>query len=247
MKLFIQKITFMAGLILTSIGVYAKDTSVKQEIKSPQIPDSGRFVWEGTFRSNGPTPAAQPVTAPLLIQGEKNGRFFNLYMQQGTATDPNVWVENLIYENKMYSITHRWHGVDQLKLCFRADDITVADLNNLLKSSQFVALETIEGQQMNHFRTSCLSTVTIKDTNISTRMNIFSDIYVNPNNEKDWKRWLQFGDGVGLDIHHDEWFILGKDKNKNANEIPKIKLPQACENAIVIPIVQGPCTNLPHP
>jgi hypothetical protein len=143
----------------------------------------------------------------------------------------------LIYKDALYTITRRWHrelpdGI--LGVCFKSPDISVDDLNGILKSSRLVGPEVVDQQAVNHFRSSCLSSTFFG----LIRVDVFSDIYVPRNRSYPWVKWLQFGDGVSLDLHNDEWFIF----DAHYDHADAIKLPIACKNAVEI--IQDPCKNL---
>lgn len=217
--------------------------------KPPQIPKQD-FEWNGTFVANGAKLSDPQIMTDLTISGkwQKNKEdewFFNLYMEQGSEDeDSPVWVENLVFEDSLYTITHRWHLEIPwyLKLCVVSPNISVDDLNGILLSSRHVGLEKIGGTPMNHFRTSCLTGPRAEPTpappTTKFPVSIFSDIYVRPGRSYPWERWLQFGDGVGLDTQHDEWFLFDE-----WNHNPKdIELPLLCH--VPIPVEQIPCQNL---
>jgi hypothetical protein len=178
-------------------------------------------------------------------------------MEQGTKGS-GTWVENLIYENKLYTITHEWHipldpFPEILDVCFEntaymsspdeSPDITVDDLNGILASSRLVGLEKIGGKPMNHFRTTCLTGIPVLPPDLFVPVSIFSDIYVRPGRSYPWERWLQFGDGVGLDPQHDEWFLFDEWNSSPADII----LPPQCQEAISKKVQQLPCRNLIEP
>jgi hypothetical protein len=213
-------------------------------VKKPQIPTTN-FEWNGTFRVPGED---VPVVTELTIRGMWQGRHFNLYMQQGFEGSA-YWVENLIYQNHLYTITHTWPGLEFpiVGACYKShDEITVHDLNGILASAQLVGLERIDGRPVHHFRASCLSKSQIIVVVDGVRVpltplipvNIFSDLYVPPGRSHPFERWLQFGDAVGLSKQRDEWFFF-----EEHNDHPKeIRLPPQC----VLPILlsQDPCSNL---
>lgn len=218
-------------------------------VAPPEIPLDD-FEWNGTFKVDD-----LGVATALTIRGKWQDGFFDLYMQQGQEGDKQkVWVENLIYKNRLYTVTHEWPpqanppGFPFVGACFKSvNPITVHDLNGILASSRLVGLEIIDGLQMNHFRTTCLSETIPTPFGIpipeeTTRVHIFSDIYVQPGLSTQFERWLQFGDGVGLDPNQDEWFFF-KEHNDQPEEI---KLPLACEEPFVLPflVTQLPCKNL---
>ena len=214
------------------------------EIKKPQIP-TDNFEWNGTFRVPG---GEKPVITDLTIRGLWQDAYFNLYMQQGFAGG-EYWVENLIYRDHLYTITHKWPGVDfpVTGVCYKSHNaITVHDLNGILASAQLVGLEKIDGTPMNHFRASCLSRsqivivlngITVPLT-VPIPVSIFSDIYVRPDRSHPFERWLQFGDAVGLSRHHDEWFFF-EDQHRYP---PEIQLPAQCLWPVLLS--QEPCRNL---
>lgn len=143
----------------------------------PQIPKQN-FEWTGNFIGNpGDLPEKQ-LLYDLVVRGkwqtgEDGKEYFNLYMEQGDASR-DTWVENFIYEDKLYSITHKWHIDDPdinflLGVCFQNMvynkdnpseplNISVDDLNRGLDvGSRLVGVEIINGKPMNHFRHSCLA------------------------------------------------------------------------------------------
>ncbi len=193
-------------------------------------------------------------------------------MQQGNRGS-ETWVENLIYEDRLYTITHKWHtelNPDITGFCFQNSvyntenpfqplPITVDGLNRGLASSRFVGLERIDGKAMNHFRHSCLfrsgTWFAIPDDPRTSKngiaLKIFSDIYVPAGRSFPWTKWLQFGDGVGPDPQNDEWFLVDE-----ANHYPdNIVLPKECrlENAFpfglatLLFVQQTTCDNLVPP
>jgi hypothetical protein len=212
-----------------SLGPTNKNDKSKP-VKKPQIP-SDNFEWNGTFRVPG---EGKPVITDLTIRGMWQDGYFNVYMQQGFKGG-EVWVENLIYQNHFYTITHEWPGGVKVPGCYGSlNEISVDHLNGILASSQLVGLERIDGTPMNHFRVSCLST-----TYFIIPLNIFSDIYVRPGRSHPFERWLQFGDGVGLSKQHDEWFFF-EEHNTHPKEFG---LPLQCVEQ-PIPVLQQPCSNL---
>lgn len=231
----LKNIIFMISF--TAISMHAANAeNFPEKEKVPQIPTTD-FTWKGTFRANGKTINDPPVFAPLVIRGKQGKHSFNVYMQQGSKTDPDIWVENLIYNNSLYTITHRWHRElpDGIKnVCFKSEGISVDDLNGILKSSRFVGREIVDDKPVNHFRSSCLSSIFYG----LIKVNIFSDIYVPPGRSYPWQRWLQFGDGVSLDLHDDEWFLFDHYKKTSDD----IELPLACEKPTLVE--QAPCSNL---
>lgn len=120
--------------------------------RKPRIPIRD-FAWKGTFKV-----ASLGVETDLTISGKWQNGYFDLYMEQGhQGSESGVWVENLIYKNKFYTITHEW-PVESIPGCYGTlNDITVGGLNGILRSSRLVGLEIIGGVPMNHFRSSCLS------------------------------------------------------------------------------------------
>ncbi len=207
--------------------------------RKPRIPITD-FSWKGTFKV-----ASLGVETDLTISGKWQNGYFDLYMEQGhQGSESGVWVENLIYRNKFYTITHAW-PVESIPGCYGTlNDITVGDLNGILRSSRLVGLEIIGGVPMNYFRSTCLSETRlgIPPYPPLARLNVFSDIYVRPGRPNQFERWLQFGDGVGLDPQQDEWFFL-QEHNRRADPI---ELPLLCK-VLAIPVVQEPCSNLAPP
>lgn len=215
-------------------------------VVKPQIPTEN-FEWNGTFRVPG---QQEPVITDLTIRGMWQagwlGKHFNLYMEQGYK-GARYWVENLIYEKHFYTITHNWPGFGPpvLGFCYKSlNEVTVKDLNTILMSAQLVGLEKINKIPMNHFRASCLSKSQIVIGPVllrAVRVNIFSDIYVQPGLSQPFERWLQFGDAVGLSKQNDEWFFFEKH-----NQRPKeIRLPRECREFPVL-VFQHACSNLAH-
>jgi hypothetical protein len=215
----------------------------------PQIPTYD-FEWHGVFKGSkvfegdAEDFSAPQVVEDLVVRGKQQGEYFNVYMEQG-SDERDTWVENLIYNGKFYSITHKWHtdaADDFLELCFEntvyndADPdaplpITVEGLNSLLASSRFVGLGLIEGESVNHFRSSCLAASAFPTEDGSTPIpppffpiKIFSDIYVLESDSYTWTKWLQAGDGVGPDPHNDEWFLFDE-WSSNPDDII---LPRQC-------------------
>jgi hypothetical protein len=185
------------------------------------------------------------------------------YQKEQGKKYSDVWVENLIYRDKLYTITHKWHTKlddDILGKCFEttvynaADPanplpITVDGLNALLDSSRLVGLEVIDGIPMNHFRATCLSLAAIPTRDDSTPLlppffpiKIFSDIYVLEGQSYTWTKWLQFGDGVGPDPQNDEWFLFDE-WNSDPDDIV---LPKQCQdgNSDKRYVQQSACNNL---
>lgn len=213
-------------------------------IERPAIPTEN-FEWNGTFRVPG---QEEPVITDLAVRGMWQAGYFNLYMKQGFEGG-KYWVENLIYQNHLYTITHKWPNVEfpVSGACYKShNEITVQDLNGILASSQLVGLEKIDGTPMNHFRVSCLSKTQIVIVQNGTTVpltppipvNIFSDIYMKPGHARQFERWLQFGDAVGLSKQHDEWFFFTEQ-----NSEPKdFQLPWQC--LVPILVSQAPCSNL---
>lgn len=216
----------------------------------PQIPTT-EFEWRGKFKVD-----SMSVETDLVIRGKWQDDYFDIYMAQGKpGTD--VWVENLLYQGRLYSVTHEWPeaGKTPPEGCFLSQgfdydtletrDITVHDLNGILQSSRLVGTERIKGRLLNHFRTTCLSKIRpLVLPLLEFPLNIFSDIYVPPGRSYPWYSWLQYGDGVGLDHQQDEWFFF----NRYRQRTQPIVLPYACENPIPVThtVLQGPCDNLEH-
>lgn len=204
----------------------------------PQIPKQN-FEWNGTFKA-----VSMGIDTDLLISGKWQNGNFNLFMEQGKKGS-GAWVQNLIYDNRFYTITREWPGGVKLPGCFRSQvGLNVDGLNGILASSRLVGLEQIDGVDMNHFRTTCLSKTTPVEfpySLITAPLNVFSDIYVQPGLLSTFERWLQFGDGVGLDSQYDEWFIFDKEKSDDPDEII---LPEECKDGKAIDVYQWPCSNL---
>jgi len=187
----------------------------------------------------------------LTIRGKWQDGSFDLYMEQGNEGDPNVWVQNLIFKNRLYILTNRWPasadpGFPLVGACAKAvNTITVAALNEILASSRLVGREVVGGVQMNHFRTTCLSQTfgllqpDPENPEPLAQLHVFSDIYVQPGRSDQFERWLQFGDGVGLDPQQDEWFLF-EERNDQPDEIV---LPEKCKLPFVL-VVQDRCSNL---
>jgi hypothetical protein len=153
--------------------------------KRPQLPMHD-FEWKGVFKGNqtfkgNRDDLAQPAEVEqLTVQGkwqtgEDGKEYFNLYMSQGDKHS-NTWVENFVYENRLYTMTRKWHvpipdllpGVSLIGKCIRNEiynkdnpweplPITVKGFNEGLASSRLVGVEKIDGKPMNHFRHTCLS------------------------------------------------------------------------------------------
>jgi len=222
----------------------------------PQIP-MHNFEWQGSFIGNAEKLSDPQVEYKLTVRGKWQNGYFNLYMEQGTKDD-DTWVENLIYEDKLYTITHKWHTEFDLKgICFQnmvynTEDpwkplpITVAGFNRGLQHSRLVGLEKIGGKPMNHFRHTCLSLASPQfgpldpddpENEDAIPFKVFSDIYVPAGRSYPWIKWLQSGDGVGPDPQQDEWFIANKSKRNPDN----IVLPWQC--ILPIYVQQTTCTN----
>jgi hypothetical protein len=79
----------------------------------PQIPTYD-FEWHGVFKGSkvfegdAKDFSAPQVVEDLVVRGKQQGEYFNVYMEQG-SDERDTWVENLIYNGKFYSITHKWH------------------------------------------------------------------------------------------------------------------------------------------
>ncbi len=207
-------------------------------VEKPQIP-TATFEWNGTFMVPG---ELVPVATDLTIRGMWQNGYFNLYLEQGSDGE-QYWVENLIYRNHLYTITHTWPnlGPPITGFCYKSlNPVTVGGLNTLLQSAQLVGLETIDGTPMNHFRASCLSKSQVVGLPPpAVTVNIFSDIYVQPDSPQSFERWLQFGDAVGLSKQHDEWFFFAEHNNHPG----PIQLPWQC-SAFPLLVLQAPCSNL---
>jgi len=231
--------------------------------EKPQIPKQD-FEWNGVMIGNAERVDAPQVVVDLTIRGKWQGEYFNVYMEQGNKYSEDLWVENLVFKDKLYTITHKWHtdgAKDIIGICFEntiyneADPanplpITVDGLNALLDSSRFVGLEVIDGTPMNHFRTTCLSKAgivvevprpPIYIPLLFQNFNVFSDIYVLDGQPYTWTKWLQFGDGVGPDPQMDEWFLF----NEWNSEPDDIELPCECEewSPKLVKVQMKPCTN----
>lgn len=225
-------------------------------VVKPQIPEHD-FEWNGRFVGNAAKVADPQLEATLTIRGKHQDGYFNVYMAQGGPGE-KLWVENLLFEGKLYSFTHKWHSyIDPATHiegnCFEntaynpADPanslpITVQDLNGILKNSRFVGLERTGGKPMNHFRATCLSTAGIPEIPLFLWIpfKIFSDIYVPPGRAWPWYRWLQTADGVGPDREQDEWFLFDS-WNRHPADIVK---PTQCDKVLSIKAQQTPCSNL---
>jgi hypothetical protein len=232
----------------TDIGYHYGYGDVK-----PQIP-LRNFEWKGQFVGSPEIISDPQLVTRLIISGKWQNDYFNLYMEQGGPHE-ELWVKNLIFEDKLYSITYKWHtpaADDILETCFENTGydpsspgnplpITVHDLNGILASSRLVGLEKVDRRYVNHYRTTCLS-VAGPFPFLIQPFKVFSDIYVPPGKAYPWYKWLQFGDGVGPDPQNDEWFILNRWSNYPAN----IVLPKECKDGQAIEVQQLPCTNLPY-
>jgi len=209
-------------------------------VKKPQIPIKN-FEWSGTFRVPG---QREPVITNLVIRGMWQNGHFNLHMQQGSKGD-KYWVENLIFQKHLYTLTHKWPdlGPPISGVCYKSiNEITVENLNTILESAQLVGLEEIDRTPMNHFRVSCLSKSQVVIFGVPLRavtVNIFSDIYVRPGRSHPFERWLQFGDAVGLSKQHDEWFFF----EEHGKDPKEIQLPRQCRRFPIL-VFQHPCRNL---
>ena len=95
-----------------------------------------------------------PVVTDLTIRGMWQNGYFNLYMEQGFEGE-EYWVENLIYQNHLYTITHNWPnlGPPVYGFCYKSlNEVTVPGLNGVLESAQLVGLETIDGHPYESFQ-----------------------------------------------------------------------------------------------
>ena len=216
----------------------------------PQIPKRD-FEWKGSFIGNAADLSAPQVEYDLTVRGKWQGEYFDLYMLQG-GENSDTWVENLIYQNRLYTITHKWHtdipdfikGKCFQNMVYNAEQpwkplpITVDDFNRGLEKSRFVGREKIGGKRRNHFRHTCITQAAPQffpfappadpdDPNSpgTIPFKVFSDIYVPVGKSYPWKGWLQYGDGVGPDPQEDEWFL----SNKSNNRPDAIILPEQCQ------------------
>jgi len=221
------------------------------------IPTKREFEWTGRFVAK-----SLGVDTKLTIRGKEQNGSFDILMEQGcTSDDDPVCVQNFVYGNKFYTVTHDWpeiEGVSNiLGTCFAStNSVTVDDLNFLLASARFVGTEEVDRKKMDHFRATCIgrTVVNVDGVNICQRLSAFSDLYVPPGRGyrtgkratrnrnptgKPFYKWLQTGDGVGLDPQQDEWFLIDSERRRAG----PIDLPDACNNGAV-QVLQQPCKNL---
>lgn len=231
--------------------------------EKPQIPKQD-FEWNGVMIGNAESFDAPKVEVDLTIRGKRDEEgYFNVYMEQGNKYSPILWVKNLVFKDKFYTITYKWHTggfEDIIDKCFEStiynkDDpgnplpITIDGLNALLDRSRFVGLEVIDGTPMNHFRITYLSKTGPVGPPpdyfplLIQNLNVFSDIYVLEGQPYIWTKMLQFGDGVGPDPQMDEWFLF----NEWNSEPHDIELPAECEewSPKLVKVQMKPCAKSP--
>ena len=101
---------------------------------------------------------------------------------------------------------------------------------------------------MNHFRTTCLSKTGIVGPPpfyfplLIQNLNVFSDIYVLEGQPYTWTKWLQFGDGDGVDPQWDEWLLF----DEWNSEPDDIELPPQCwkDSKKLVKVQMTPCSNI---
>jgi hypothetical protein len=227
-------------------------TFYKREYCFKWVIPKREFEWTGRFvvKSLG-------LETKLTIRGKKQNGSFDILMKQGCVTDEDpICVENLVYGNKFYTITHRWPDIEGIstaingKCIYSTNPVSVDDLNFLLRSARFVGTEKVDQEKMDHFRVTCLGRTVVpllgRTVGLCQGLSVFSDLYVPRGRGKPFYRWLQYGDGVGLDPQQDEWFFIDRKRHRAG----PIRPPKQCltedDNPApdAIPVLQQPCKNL---
>ena len=109
----------------------------------PRLPANFRARGRWVVRSLG-------ITVPFTWRGE-NG---NSRMVAGGKHYP-IWFVNLLYHNRLYTLTYRWPGLTDHRCVLAPGYFTRHMLNEALRGSRFVGREILQGnpdRRVNHWR-----------------------------------------------------------------------------------------------
>lgn len=126
-------------------------------------------------------------------------------MIAGTKKDP-IFFTNLIYENRLYTYTYKWPGLQPeflppLETCQPVLDFSLEDLNALFASSFYVGAEIIEEKNhlgdsrcipVHHFRLA-IALPSLPPGFYPRLPFLCADIYVDQENSSKFVKILHFG------------------------------------------------------
>jgi hypothetical protein len=180
----------------------------------PRLPANFRARGRWIVRSLG-------IDVPFTWRSE-NG---NSRMVAGGKNEP-IWFVNLIYDNRLYTLTYRWPGVDDHRCVLVPGFFTRGMLNEALRGSRFVGREILQGnpdRRVNHWRVGLVLPELPPGNHLRFPIAL-ADVYVGQGNRSRWWQLLQFGFQNLLDPELDEWGMLDRFRLEAA----PVQLPNRC-------------------
>ena len=167
----------------------AADGSASAERARPQDPAPPRLP--ANFRARGRwVVRSLGITVPFTWRSE-NG---NSRMVAGGKHYP-IWFVNLIYHNRLYTLTYKWPGVDDHRCVLVPGYFTRNMLNEALRGSRFVGREVLQGnpdRRVNHWRVGLVLPEAPPGNHLRFPFAL-ADVYVGQGNRSRWWQLLQFG------------------------------------------------------
>jgi hypothetical protein len=157
------------------------------------------------------------------------GRDGDSQMIAGGPDDP-IWFTNVIYRDKLYTLTYEWPKVPPNQPCHRVGDFSLEDLNDrLLSTSRFVGREILDQKpprRVNHWRVGIVLGRNLPP-GIQPRFAILeADWYVARGDPSRIWQVLHFGYQNLYDPELDEWMRM-KTFRHTAGEVT---LPDKCRH-----------------
>ncbi len=137
-----------------------------------------------------------------------------------------IWFVNLIYHNRLYTLTYKWPGVDDHRCVLVPGYFTRNMLNEALRGSRFVGREVLQGnpnRRVNHWRVGLVLPELPPGNHLRFPIAL-ADVYVGQGNRSRWWQLLQFGFQNLLDPELDEWGMLDRFRLEPA----PVRLPNRC-------------------
>ena len=180
----------------------------------PRLPANFRARGLWVVRSLG-------INVPFTWRGE-NG---NSRMVAGGKRYP-IWFVNLIYHNRLYTLTYRWPGLTDHRCMLFPGYFTRHMLNEALRGSRFVGREVLQGnpdRRVNHWRIGVVLPEAPPGNHIRLPFAL-ADVYVGQGNRSRWWQLLQFGVQNLFDPELDEWGMMDRFRLEPA----PVRLPNRC-------------------